>query len=775
MAVPIRETIVPDTKVRKFAAVALNVPLAGPFHYRVPEPLRDAIALGARVRVQFGRREMTGYCVDFSGTPEIEESRIKEIIRLVDKPPLLDQRMLELTRWMAAYYCCSWGEALDAVLPSGVRKRTTARTIMFVCAAQSPDDFRARAGKIENRAPRQARALRVLASTEGEITARDLVSLAEIDHSVIHALRRAGYVTIRKEKLAYDPSLCFHVEPTAPPLLTPDQDAVLKRIDASLSAGRFHVALLHGVTGSGKTEVYLQALHHVVKSGRQGIVLVPEIALTPQTVARFRARFDRVRVLHSELTERGRREEWRAIREGRVDVVIGARSAVFAPVPKLGLLVVDEEFDASFKQQIVPRYHARDVGIWRARQENALVLLGSATPSLESLHNARSGKYELLEMPRRVENLPLPPVLIQDMSKNFGRGGRAPLLSRRLHLSIETALQKNEQVILFLNRRGFHTHISCRRCGFVLRCKHCDVSMIFHQKQLVLRSGLRRVVQVARCHYCLYETQPPESCPGCGLPGIKYRGTGTERIEEILGKLFGPERVVRMDSDAMRGHGCYEKTISDFRDGKTQILLGTQMVAKGLDFPNVTLVGVVNADIILNLPDFRAAERTFQLLTQVAGRAGRSERGGHAIIQTFSPEHPCIKYAARHDYNAFARHELASRKRFGYPPFTRLARILVEGKNAQAVEQRCAGLVDTLRRAATEAAGRRLQPAACSLSTRILGPAEAPIARIKNRARWHALVKAPDSGALHQILSVLDRRRVKGVQLIIDVDPVSLL
>ena len=746
------ETPVSCPSKKRFAAVALNVPLEGPFQYRVPEALRDAIEIGARVRVPFGRREMTGACVGLTDEPEIEESRIKEILRLIDRAPLLDRRMLELTRWMASYYCCSWGEALEAVLPSGVRKGKAARTVLFVRAARTAKELRARAVEIEKRAPRQARALHVLASTEGEMPARDFVSLAEIDYSVISALRRSGCAATRRERVTDDPSLEFHVERAEPPTRTSDQVAVLARIDAALASGKFQVMLLHGVTGSGKTEVYLQTLKRVVDSGRQGVILLPEIALTPQTVARFRARFDRVCVLHSELTERRRRDQWRQIREGRADVVIGARSSVFAPVQHLGLLVVDEEHETTFKQQTVPRYHARDVGIWRAQRENALVILGSATPSLESFCNARAGKYELLELPSRVEGRPLPPVIVHDMTAEIGKYGKAPVLSRKLCLAIETILNKGEQAILFLNRRGFHTHMACPRCGFVLRCPHCDVSLIFHRRS-----------NTAQCHYCHHETAPPETCPGCGLPGIKYRGTGTERVEEEVIKRFGAACVARMDSDAMRGRGRYEETLGDFRDGKTQILLGTQMVAKGLDFPKVTLVGVVNADICLNLPDFRASERTFQLLAQVSGRAGRSERGGHVIVQTFSPGHPCVRDAARHDYHGFARRELAVRERYGYPPFVRIARILVEGRDGKAVEGRCAEAVDTVRRGSVGSL------------VRVLGPSEAPIGRIKGRARWHALVKAPDSATLHKALGDVARGRAKGTHLILDVDPVSLL
>jgi len=742
------DTIMAKAHEDIYAAVALNVPLPGPFHYSVPSPLRDSIKIGARVRVPFGRREMTGFCVGFSDTPEIEAARIKPILRLVDKELLLDERMLELTRWMAWYYCCSWGEALDAVLPSGVKKQTTTKTVLFVSAARSRDEMRDRAMAVEKRAPRQARLLRALALAEGEITARDLAA----DYGVIHALHRNGDVTLRRKKIAAGRDLESRVEHTEPPVLTAEQAAVLDRVAGALRAGKFHVALLHGVTGSGKTEVYLQALRHVVDSGKQGIVLVPEIALTPQTIARFRARFDRVSVLHSEMTERSRREHWRAIRAGNADVVVGTRSAVFAPVPKLGLLVVDEEFESSFKQQNVPRYHARDVGIWRARQEGALVLLGSATPSLETFQNARSGKYELLELKRRVRNRPMPPVRVENMALSADKRGAPPMLSRSLSMAMATTLARGEQISLLLNRRGFNTYMACRRCGFALKCKHCDVSMIYHQRQ-----------RIARCHYCHYEQVPPRQCPGCGADGIKYRGTGTERVEEVISKLFGPEIVARMDSDTMRGTGRYEKTLGDFRDGRIRILLGTQMVAKGLDFPNVTLVGVVNADVILNLPDFRASERTFQLLAQVAGRAGRGNLGGYVIVQTFAPDHPCIRQAARHDYHAFAKRELESRRRLNYPPFARLARILVEGDYAKSVENRCSEIVASVR---ATAAGRKIQ---------ILGPTEAPIARIKNRARWHALLKAPDAGDLHEALAAVERRKVRGIQVSIDVDPVSLL
>ena len=739
----------PANETRTYASVALNVPLDSLFDYRIPEPLRDEIEIGARVRVPFGRREMVGYCVGFPAAPGIAVERVKDLHQLLDRPALLDERMLKLTRWMASYYCCSWGEALDAVLPAGVKKRQAARTVLMVAALHEAPALRRAADELRERAPRQARTLTALAATHGEIAAGDLLDLAEADHSVLAALERDGWLKLRRQRQANDPSLEFRVDHSDPPPLTADQRKVLDRIGAAFDRGGFHVALLHGVTGSGKTEVYLQALDRVVRGGRQGIVLVPEIALTPQTVARFRGRFDRVCVLHSELTESARRDQWRAIRAGEADVVIGARSAVFAPVPKLGLLIVDEEHETTFKQANAPRYHGRDAGIWRARQEGALVLLGSATPSLESLHNARSGKYELLELPRRVGGRPLPPVEILDLSQHIEKG-RSPLLSRRLRIGIETALAKGEQVILFLNRRGYNTHVHCPRCGFALKCEHCSVSLIFH-----------RAAAATRCHYCGAQAEPPKVCPGCNLPNVKYVGSGTERVEEEIAKVFGAGAVARMDRDAMQGVGKYQETLDDFRDGKTKILLGTQMVAKGLDFPNVTLVGVINADVSLNLPDFRASERTFQLLAQVAGRAGRGDRGGRVIVQTWSPDHPCINEVVGHDYASFARRELEERRRCGYPPFTRLARLLYEGKKPEAVQSACTAAVDAIKSACAE--------------VRVLGPALAPIERIKGLTRWHALLKAPDSARLHKVLSAVDRRKQAGVELTIDVDPVAML
>ena len=531
-----------------------------------------------------------------------------------------------------------------------------------------------------------------------------------------------------------------------------DQKAALDRILPLVDGGAFQVILLHGVTGSGKTEVYLQAIRRAVDNRRQAIVLVPEISLTPQTVRRFRSRFQRVAVLHSNLTSSERRSQWRRIRDGKADVVVGARSAVFAPLPSLGLIVVDEEHENSFKQDSTPRYHARDVGIWRARQENALVILGSATPSLETVHNARTGKYLRLNLPKRVQGLSLPRVDIVNMREALAEAKHSVILSRRLRVAAQSALEKGEQVILFLNRRGFATSLQCRHCGFVLKCYQCDVALTYHS-----------TVDVARCHYCLHEVASPQDCPRCGQPGFKQRGLGTQRVEEHIRKVFPDYVMARMDSDSMRGRGRHGQVLDKFRSGETQILLGTQMIAKGLDFPRVTVVGVLNADGSLNLPDFRAAERTFQLLAQVAGRAGRSHRGGRVFVQTFSPEHECIRAAAAQDLDRFAEAELRLREEFQYPPFTRLARIICEAKNPQHAERQAGAIADAI--GASEAAAR----------ITVLGPAPATIGLLRGKHRWHLCLKAPNSSTLHQALAAVDRTGGKGVQVIVDVDPMSML
>jgi primosomal protein N' (replication factor Y) len=530
--------------------------------------------------------------------------------------------------------------------------------------------------------------------------------------------------------------------------LTPEQEAALTEIEKG------GVVLLHGVTGSGKTEVYLRAIGRVVAQGKQAIVLVPEIALTPQTLARFKARFERVAVLHSVLTESDRAGQWRAIRAGEVDVVVGARSAVFAPTRALGLIVVDEEHEGAYKQENAPRYHAREVAVHRARAEGAAAVLGSATPSLESYHRARQGEYRMASLPRRIGGREMPVIEVVDMAAERAEVKHYPVISRRLEELIREASAQGEQVLLFLNRRGFLTHVSCPRCHWVLRCGRCDVTLTYHQK-----------TDRAACHYCNRETPLPEACPDCHSGKLLRLGIGTERIEEEMRRLFPGRQVSRMDSDAMRTKRDYRASLGALWRGETDILVGTQMIAKGLDVPDVTLVGVTNADTAFHLPDFRAAERTFQLITQVAGRTGRGPRGGRVVVQTFNPNHYAIRQAAGYDYEGFADRELEMRRELGYPPFVPLVRLVVQGAGEDAV------------RRAAERLGEKLKASFDEEQARVLGPAPAHFHRLKGRYRMHLLVKASSFETVLPLLRRFaeDASRGRALQVLLDVDPVSML
>jgi primosomal protein N' (replication factor Y) len=511
------------------------------------------------------------------------------------------------------------------------------------------------------------------------------------------------------------------------------------------------------VTGSGKTEVYLRALGAALEAGRQGMVLVPEIALTPQTAARFEQRLGRhgVAVLHSHLTDGERAEAWREVRAGRIGIVIGARSALFAPLERLGCIVVDEEHEGTFKQENVPRYHAREVALERARAAGAVLILGSATPSLESTHAASTGRFTRLLLPERVRGAELPPVEVVSMQDENRETQRYNYLSRALERELRRTLDRSEQAILFLNRRGYATVITCLRCGNTERCSQCDITLTSHRNRDVLT-----------CHYCGLEKPLPTQCSACGAPGVKLWGLGTERVENQVKGLFPQARVARMDSDTMTHRAAYVETLSAFRAGQLDVLIGTQMIAKGLDFPNVTLVGIVLADTALHMPDFRSRERTFQLLEQVAGRAGRGEKGGRVLVQTYLPQDPAVRAAAEHDYDGFAEAELRERRAYGYPPFTRLARVLVRGKDPGKTQE------------AAQRAGEILRAGARGTQIQVLGPSPAPIAMLEGRQRLHLLVKAPDGEALAELLggpAGQELQKLKGAEAVIDVDPQSML
>ena len=517
------------------------------------------------------------------------------------------------------------------------------------------------------------------------------------------------------------------------------------------------VVLLFGVTGSGKTEVYLQAIAHAAARGKGAIVLVPEISLTPQTVERFRRRFgDGVAILHSNLSEGERHDEWHRVHEGRASIVVGARSALFAPVRNLGLIVVDEEHEHSYKQSETPCYHARDTAVMRGRREGCAVVLGSATPSLESYRNALSGKYAMARLTHRVDHRRMPLLKVVDLRAEAEREGRANVFSRELAQAVGDRLARAEQTILFLNRRGYASSLICPKCGFVAQCEDCSVSMTYHKRE-------QRLI----CHLCGRRAPVPERCPKCGDPAFRYAGLGTERIEEILAKLFPRARVARMDSDTMTRKESYREVLGDFRTGKLDILVGTQMIAKGLDFPNVTLVGVMFADLALHLPDFRAGERTFQMLTQVAGRAGRGDVAGEVIVQTYTPHHPAIQAVRRFDLEGFYEQELAFRRELGYPPFARLACLTARGPDRAAVAGYAEGLAAALRRAAAEGGG----------AVKVSDAAPAPFERIQGQYRQQVIVRSADARAMNRAIraAVAAEKKPPDVRLLIDMDALSLL
>ncbi len=743
----------------RFVGVVFNRPIDQAFTYRAAGALGPRVQLGQRLLVPFGRgsKSAVGYCVDADAPlPDgIEPARIRDVLEILDPTPLLDHRMLELTRWMADYYACAWGQALDAVVPAGVRGRASTRFSVFLVVPEETQRALA-AGTLETAlTPKQKAAIAVMMSHPEPLTIADLGRMAGCKSTPIKALIERGLLhTVRRLVAAQPPtdheeSSAAAIERSAPSL-TPEQTGVLDRLAPALDGDGFAPFLIHGVTGSGKTEVYLSAIERVVARGREAIVLVPEISLTPQTIRRFRRRFDRVAVLHSHMGDAERTRQWQSIAAGQVRVVVGARSAVFAPARRLGLIVIDEEHETSFKQENTPRYHARDLAVKRASLERIPILLGSATPSLESWHNANLGRYTRLEMPSRVGGRAMPGVEIIDLrGEKTHTGG----LSETLRGATNEALDAGGQVILMLNRRGFHTFVLCPRCGQVVKCGSCDVAATYHRDRRALV-----------CHLCGAERQPPQSCPHCQSPRLHYGGIGTERLEREVAALFPGVAAARMDSDTMSAHGSHETTLAAFKSGEIRILMGTQMIAKGLDFPNVTLVGVVNADTALHLPDFRASERTFQLAAQVAGRAGRGDRPGRVLIQTYSPDHPAISLAAHHDYTTFAEQELALRAGFGVPPFGRIARLVARGLREAAVQGYMNELAQTIRSRA---------PAA----VRLLGPAPAPILKIKDHFRVHLQLRAPTARPIQLLLKdvVAPAEPPADVELSIDVDPISML
>ena len=730
-----------------YVGVAVDRPVQRLFTYRVPADLAARAQVGHRVRVPFRNRTLVGFVVERQDAPELP--RVLDVLKAPDDKPLLDDDLLALGAFTSRYYGSSLGEALSAMVPHGVRHRGKGAPRIHVKLRDPLPGVR------ESLSEPQRRVLRALERTRDGLLLADLCRQARVSNSPVQTLAKHGWVTLEKVRSTDDALLAAaqDAEPESPPTLTDDQATVVRAIGEAVDAQRFQPFCLLGVTGSGKTEVYLRLIAQCVAQGRQAIVLVPEIALTPQTVRRFRRRFERVAVLHSAMTESDRAKTWQKIRGGEADIVIGPRSAIFAPVPRLGLVVVDEEQESSFKQQNAPRYHARDLALVRAKRNDAVVVLGSATPSLETWHNVQRGKYALVRLPERIGGRPLPVVRIVDMRDKEQRiaGGRH--LGRTLVAHIDEALAEAGQVLLLQNRRGYATSVSCPRCGHVVECPHCDVGLTYHRRGAV-----------ALCHLCGHDRPVPRQCPDCALPRMDYHGAGTQTVEEELASRFPSARIARMDSDTMGTRKSYEDVLGRFGAGEIDILIGTQMIAKGLDFPNVVLVGIISADTALTLPDFRGAERTFQLLAQVAGRAGRGAREGRVIVQSRLPEHAAITLAAAQDFEAFAAKELPDRQAFGYPPHRRLLRVMIRGPQEAAVQREAAAVAERVIQAATRA-------------TQVLGPAAPPIARVSGKYRRHVLAKAPHTREVAEILRALHAApRPRGkVEVQWDVDPTSLL
>ncbi len=806
-----------------YCEVALPVPLRSTFRYSVPAPLAETVLPGSRVVVPFRNRALVGVALELTDRRP-EAGQVKEVVEVLDPIPALPPRLVELGRWVAGYYLAPPGEVFRAMLPPAVELRYERELILtpagrdYLAELASlanrseaevtehallqlfevegkpvrTDRLRRlpggpaaaarllRRGQLEARgvalhrkarmqkivawnpealgepgSPAEERIRQVLTAMCGPLPVRLLLEEASVSSGAVERLARQGKLKMWEESVPAEEEL-FGADFTPPAnTLNAEQQRALGEIHGWLEAGAFTVGLLYGVTGSGKTEVYLRAVEGALARGRAALILVPEIALTLWIGRLCRARFgEGVAVLHSGLPDAERAREWWRARRGQARVVVGTRSAVFGPVEDLGLVIVDEEQEASYKQEETPRYNGRDTAIVRAKLENAVVLLASATPSLESFHHARSGKYRLLRLETRVENRPLATVEVVDLREDFRRTHLSGPVSQELRAAIAERLEQGTQALVLLNRRGYSWFALCRSCGATVQCKDCSISLTYHKRRGRLL-----------CHYCGYSLPVPKRCPQCDSEYIYFFGEGTEQIEERLREIFPAARIARLDRDTARTKRAYQNVLGAFAAGKMDILVGTQMVAKGHDFQRVTLVGVTSADTALAMPDFRAAERTFQLLTQVAGRAGRGELPGRVLVETYYPEHYAIQCAARQDYPAFFEKELHFRRLMHYPPFTALANVIVRDRkveNAVRWSRQLAGFF-----APHEARG-----------VKVLGPAAAPLARLRREYRFQFLLKAPKRTQLTLVLSACldycDAKQIPEGAVLVDVDPLSL-
>ena len=736
------------------ARVSLEIALRKEFDYSIPAELAGQIDVGSRVQVPFGPRKILG--VVTAVAEESGRANLKPILKVIGAQTLVTAKVLKLARWIGEYYCCAPEIALKSVLPEAVRKEDAGwKKQLFVRAL-------AASGELPKLTKRQQEVWDIVEERR-ELPLTELLELTKTTAATVRKLEDCKLVSITSEVSERDPYARETILPTQNIVLNPAQAQALGEITKAMDTENFsRTFLLHGVTGSGKTEIYLQALALALAQGKGAIVLVPEISLTPQTVERFKARFSSgklqtlVAVLHSHLSAGERHDEWHKIRQGRARIVIGARSAIFAPVEPLGLIIVDEEHEHTYKQEEAPRYHARDVAIMRGQMENAVVVLGSATPSMESYSNCKKGKFTLLNLPERVDDQKMPHVRVVDMRQAMFKEKGPPLFSPQLKEAITQRLERGEQTILFLNRRGYSTSLLCPKCGYVANCPNCSVSLTYH-----------RINQRLACHICGHSEKVPLVCPEpkCKNPAIRFAGTGTQKVEEVLAKLFPKARVKRMDADTMKKKDDYRHVLGDFRAGKIDILVGTQMIAKGLHFPNVTLVGIIYADSALHQPDFRAGERTFQLLTQVAGRAGRGDVEGEVFVQAFTPFHPAIQFARRHDFVGFYEQEIEFREQLKYPPASRVALLTLKGRN----EEKVKFSADHLK--------RELEKKLKSLKDLVIaGPAPAPLLRAENFYRYQIMLRTRAMSALSRELAVIIQSLTlpDDVTLAVDIDPVSL-
>jgi primosomal protein N' (replication factor Y) len=738
-----------------YARVIIDRAIHRELDYAIPESFADRVSIGWRVRVPF--REHSALATVVAILEDTDATGVRPIEAIVGEGPALSAKLLELARWMSAYYCCSIETVMRSLLPQVIRRAEVGwKKQLFVSPAREVTAEEME--KLRRRAPRQAELLAAVTKLTAPVLAADLLRSVSLDNAILRALQKRGLVQLRAEAVQRDPHSDEQFVASTNLTLNAEQAVALAAVTEALALPESaRPILLHGVTGSGKTEIYLQAIRLALARGKTAIVLVPEISLTPQTVERFKSRFaeadDMVAVLHSRLSEGERHDEWHKIQAGRARIVIGARSAIFAPLENLGLIVVDEEHETSYKQEEAPRYHARDVAVVRGKLENCVVLLGTATPSLESYHNATRGKYQLLNLTLRVDDNQMPLMRIVDLRQEARKAKSLTILGEKLHTAIIARLEKHEQTILFLNRRGFSTSLLCSACGEARACPNCSVALTFH-----------RTAARLSCHLCGHTAAVPKKCPACGEAALIFAGFGTEKVEANVQQLFPKAVVRRMDADSMTRKDAYRETLRAFRAGKIDILVGTQMIAKGLHFPNVTLVGIINADLSLHLPDFRAGERTFQLLTQVAGRAGRGETPGEVFVQTFTPFSPSIQFARHHDFAGYFEQELEFRERCDFPPFKHAVLLTIRSSH----EARAKFSAETIARRLREALPEEFIMSA---------PTPAPLEKLQGQFRFHILLR----GAAILRLSRLVRETLDKLPLpddviaAVDVDPYQLL